>query len=152
MTCMSHFNRLLIVDDDQALRDRLSLVLSKKGFVIVTADTLSSAKKCLKINEPEVILLDLKLEDGWGVDLIAEAKAQNPEIRIVVFTGYGNIASAVAALKHGAFNYLAKPADIVTIERALRNISDDTLPPPEPMSPARAKWEHINRIYNECKI
>lgn len=145
-------NRLLIVDDDLHLRERLSRTMARKGFEVTSADSISQTRLCLRQHSFDYAILDLKLGDGYGLDLVEDIKASNPTIRIIILTGYGNIATAVAAIKHGAVDYLPKPADADEIERALKNMTDNPPPPPEdPMSPDRVKWEHIQRVFAECQ-
>lgn len=145
-------NRLLIVDDDLALRERLSRIMTKKGFEVAATDSLAQTRVQLRQHHFDYAILDLKLSDGYGLELVEDIKKSNPEIRLIILTGYGNIATAVAAIKHGAIDYLPKPADADEIERALRNPSQNPPPPPEdPMSPDRVKWEHIQRVFAECQ-
>ncbi|WP_032112481.1 ActR/PrrA/RegA family redox response regulator transcription factor [Candidatus Paracaedibacter symbiosus] len=145
-------NRLLIVDDDLHLRERLSRTMTRRGFQVTTADSLATTRFQLRQQSFDYAILDLKLTDGYGLDLVESIKASNPDIRIIILTGYGNIATAVAAIKHGAVDYLPKPADADEIERALKNRTDNPPPPPEdPMSPDRVKWEHIRRVFAECQ-
>lgn len=145
-------NRLLIVDDDLHLRERLSRTMARKGFDVVAAESISQARLYLRHHSFDYAILDLKLADGYGLDLVEDIKASNPAIRIIILTGYGNIATAVAAIKYGAVDYLPKPADADEIERALKNLTDNPPPPPEdPMSPDRVKWEHIQRVFAECQ-
>lgn len=144
--------KLLIIDDDQPLRERLGRAMLKRGFAVDMAANLAQARQLLKTVQPDCIVLDLKLTDGYGLDLVDDIKVMNPQARIIILTGYGNIASAVAAIKHGAVDYLPKPADADTIERALKNISGANIFPTDPMSPDRVKWEHIHRIYTECDL
>ena len=145
-------NRLLIVDDDLPLRERLARIMTKKGFEAVTTDSLAQSRLQLKQHQFDYAILDLKLTDGYGLDLVDDIKKSNPNTRIIILTGYGNIATAVAAIKHGAVDYLPKPADADEIARALLNRGDNPPPPPaNPMSPDRVKWEHIQRVFAECQ-
>ena len=143
--------RLLIVDDDPIFRDRLARAMEKRGFVVVTAANEEGAAEAITQHQPTHAVLDLRLEKGFGLDIVPVVRAQNPDARIVILTGYGNIATAVAAVKAGAVDYLAKPADADEIEGALLAASGDKPPPPEqPMTPDRVRWEHIQRIYELC--
>ena len=143
--------RLLIVDDDAIFRDRLARAMGKRGFVVATAADEESAAEAITQHQPTHAVLDLRLEKGFGLDIVPLVRAQNPDARIIILTGYGNIATAVAAVKAGAVDYLAKPADADEIEGALLATSGDKPPPPEqPMTPDRVRWEHIQRIYELC--
>lgn len=153
---MSELNgKILIVDDDIVLRDRLGRTFLRKNFEVKMASGLNEAKVLLKDYIPDYALLDLKMGDGYGLDLVEDLRAVNPEMRIVVLTGYGNIASAVSAIRQGAVDYLAKPADSETIERALLNNNDDKVTDKAaevisfPMSVDRVRWEHIHRVFEE---
>ena len=145
-------NHLLILDDDLALRERLSRTMAKRGYSVITADSIATAKYHLQNQVFDYAILDLKLTDGYGLDLVELIKKMNPIARIIILTGYGNIATAVAAVKHGAIDYLPKPADADAIDRALKNTIDQTpILPEDPMSPDRVKWEHIQRVFAECQ-
>lgn len=145
-------NRLLIIDDDLPLRERLVHTFSKRGFDVIAAESIAQARQVLKRNSFDYAILDLKLNDGYGLDLVEEIKNSTPKVRIIILTGYGNIATAVSAIKYGAIDYLPKPADADEIERALKNHSTNPPPPPtDPMSPDRVKWEHIQRVFSECQ-
>ena len=143
--------RLLIVDDDAPFRDRLARAMEKRGFAVATAADEDDAGEAIAAHQPTHAVLDLRLEKGFGLDIVPVIRAQNPDARIVILTSYGNIATAVAAVKAGAVDYLAKPADADEIESALLASGDDKPPPPEqPMSPDRVRWEHIQRVYELC--
>ncbi|NQV57080.1 MAG: ActR/PrrA/RegA family redox response regulator transcription factor [Rhodospirillales bacterium] len=142
---------LLIVDDDQPFRDRLARAMEQRGFEVTAVEALSEAYDAIDKAAPDFALIDLNLGDGYGLDLVPVLKQRNSNIRIVVLTGYGNIASAVSAVKAGAVNYLAKPADADDIEAAL--LAEGTqkpAPPSTPMSVDRVRWEHIQRVYELC--
>jgi two-component system response regulator RegA len=142
---------LLIIDDDAPLRERLAKTMTKRGFTVSMADSLAQARASIKWNVPNYAIVDLKLTDGSGLEIVDEIHAANDKARVIVLTGYGNIATAVTAIKHGATDYLPKPADADAIERTLMNLGPDLPPPPiSPMSPDRVKWEHIQRIFAEC--
>ena len=102
---------LLIVDDDDPLRNRLSRAMTQKGFEVSDAKTVENAIKMVKSNPPKFALVDLRLEDGNGLDVIKEINKQKSDARIVMLTGYGNLPTAVAAVKAGAIDYMAKPVD-----------------------------------------
>ncbi len=141
---------LLLIDDDNALRERLAKAMAKRGFTCSTADSLLQARKMLEVISPNYVVIDMKLGDGYGLELVDEIHKKNPDARIIIVTGYGNIATAVAAIKHGAVDYLPKPIDADAIERALLNQSEAPILSQEPMSPDRVKWEHIQRVFSEC--
>lgn len=142
---------LLIIDDDAPLRERLARTMAKRGFTVSMAESVSQARAAIKWSPPNYAIVDLKLSDGSGLEVVDCIHAANDKARVIVLTGYGNIATAVTAIKHGATDYLPKPADADAIERTLMNLSPDLLPPAvSPMSPDRVKWEHIQRVFTEC--
>ena len=142
---------LLLVEDDQAFRQRLAVTLERRGFEIGAASGVSEAREVMARLKPDYAILDMRLTDGNGLDLVTELRVLNPSIRIVVLTGYGNLATAVAAIKAGAVDYLAKPADPEDIVKALTAEPDaKPMPPEEPMSADRVRWEHIQRVYELC--
>lgn len=141
---------LLLVDDDEIFLNRLAKAMTRRGFVPVVAASVADGLAQVKTAPPAYAVVDLRLGDGNGLDVVEALRAARPECRAVVLTGYGAIATAVAAVKVGATDYLAKPADAGDITRAL--LSDGTLPPPSenPMSADRVRWEHIQRVYEQC--
>ncbi len=142
---------LLIVDDDDPLRLRLARAMEKKGFVVKDAKTVENAIKTVKSSPPKFALVDLRLEDGSGLDVVQEINSANKESRIVMLTGYGNLPTAVAAVKAGAIDYMAKPVDADDVEAALLAPKGAMAVPPEnPMSADRVKWEHIHRVFELC--
>ena len=142
---------LLIVDDDQPLCHRLARAMERRGFVVTTADGVRSGVAAAKGNTPAFAVVDLRLTDGSGLDVVSALREARPSARIVMLTGYGNIATAVAAVKAGAIDYLPKPADADAVERALLAQDDGTPEPPEdPMSADRVRWEHIQRVFELC--
>jgi two-component system response regulator RegA len=143
---------LLVVDDDAPFRNRLARALEKRGFEVVAVGSLAEARSVLKETAPDFAAVDMRLEDGNGLDLVADLRTARPEVRVVMLTGYGNIASAVAAIKSGAIDYLPKPTDADQVEAALRGGESAPLPPPpeEPMSADRVRWEHIQRVFEQC--
>ena len=142
---------LLLVDDDAPFRQRLSMLLVRKGFAVTSVGSLQEARVEAARLKPAHAVVDMRLEDGNGLDLVAELRAMSPDVRVVMLTGYGNLATAVAAVKAGAIDYLAKPADPEDIVRAL-SADGSSRPdsPPEPMSADRVRWEHIQRVYELC--
>ena len=142
---------LLIVDDDDPLRLRLMRAMEKKGFVVKEAKTVENAIKIVKSHPPKFALVDLRLEDGNGLDVVEEIGKLKNDSRIVMLTGYGNLPTAVAAVKAGAIDYMAKPVDADDVESALLAPKDFRAKPPEnPMSADRVKWEHIHRVFELC--
>jgi two-component system, response regulator RegA len=143
---------LLIVDDDAPLCQRLARAMERRGFIVSTADGVASGVAAASAHPPAFAVVDLRLEDGSGLDIVSALRGARPGARIVVLTGYGNIATAVAAVKAGALDYLPKPADADAVERALLAQEGATPEPPEdPMSADRVRWEHIQRIFELCE-
>ena len=143
--------KLLVVDDDTPFRERLGRSMERKGFFV---EIFSNYKDCLKrCNEKnfDYAIVDMRLEDGSGLELIKKIKEISPTTKSLLLTGYGNIATAVAAIKTGAIDYLPKPAEIDQIYDALTS-SEDLLPPPpdNPMTADRIRWEHIQRVFIQC--
>ncbi|MEL6409473.1 MAG: ActR/PrrA/RegA family redox response regulator transcription factor [Pseudomonadota bacterium] len=142
---------LLLVDDDEPFLRRLAKAMEKRGFEVETADSVAAGKSIAKSRPPAYAVCDLRLEDGNGLDVVELIREKRPEARVVVLTGYGAIATAVAAVKIGATDYLSKPADATDITHALLADEDEMPPPPEnPMSADRVRWEHIQRVYELC--
>ena len=142
---------LLIVDDDAPLCQRLARAMERRGFVVATADGVAAGVAAATAHPPAFAVVDLRLGDGSGLDVVSALRGARPAARIVVLTGYGNIATAVAAVKAGALDYLPKPADADAVERALLAGEGATPEPPEdPMSADRVRWEHIQRIFELC--
>jgi two-component system response regulator RegA len=142
---------LLIVDDDQPLCQRLARAMERRGFVVTTADSVKGGIAAATGNAPAFAVVDLRLTDGSGLDVVSALRGARPNARIVMLTGYGNIATAVAAVKAGAVDYLPKPADADAVERALLSREAALPPPPEdPMSADRVRWEHIQRVFEQC--
>ena len=142
---------LLVVDDDAPLCQRLARAMERRGFVVSTADSVAAGTAAATAHPPAFAVVDLRLGDGSGLDVVSALRAARPAARIVVLTGYGNIATAVAAVKAGALDYLPKPADADAVERALLAQEGETPAPPEdPMSADRVRWEHIQRIFELC--
>ena len=142
---------LLIVDDDNPFRERLARAMEKKGFVVSRAEGAKKGIESVKIKKPAFAVVDLRLGDGNGLEVVKELQSSNSKSRIIMLTGYGNISTAVAAIKQGAIDYLAKPADADDVEKALlADPSTKAQPPENPMSADRVKWEHIHRIFELC--
>lgn len=142
---------LLLVDDDEIFVNRLARAMEKRGFRPQTVHSVADALNSLRIATPTYAVIDLRLEDGSGLDVVEALRELREDARIVVLTGYGAIATAVAAVKMGATDYLAKPADANDVTSALLAEKDVLPPPPDnPMSADRVRWEHIQRIYEQC--
>jgi len=142
---------LLIVDDDNPFRERLARAMEKKGFQVSQAEGVKRGIQSVKAKKPAFAVVDLRLNDGNGLEVVKEIQNSNSKSRIIMLTGYGNIPTAVAAIKQGAIDYLAKPADADDVEKALlADINKKAEPPENPMSADRIKWEHIHRVFELC--
>ena len=142
---------LLLVDDDKAILTRLERAMQKRGFDVRIADTVADAVAAVNAAPPAYAVVDLRLEDGNGLDVINALHLKRSDARAVVLTGYGNIATAVTAVKLGAVDYLSKPADADDVINALLATGGQAPEPPEnPMSADRVRWEHIQRVYELC--
>lgn len=142
---------LLLVDDDEPFLRRLVRAMEKRGFEPEAAGSVAAGKAIATARPPAYAVVDLRLEDGNGLDVVEVLREKRPDCRVVVLTGYGAIATAVAAVKIGATDYLSKPADANDITSALLAPQDELPPPPEnPMSADRVRWEHIQRVYELC--
>ncbi len=142
---------ILLLDDDEPFLRRLAKAMEKRGFEVETAGSVTAGRAIATARPPAYAVVDLRLEDGNGLDVVEVLREKRPDARVVVLTGYGAIATAVAAVKIGAVDYLSKPADAADIVNALLTRGDDLPPPPEnPMSADRVRWEHIQRVYELC--
>ena len=142
---------LLIVDDDAPLRDRLARAMQKKGFVVAQAESVKEGINQARNTPPAFAVIDLRLKDGSGLGVVKEIRKIKSDSKIIMLTGYGNIPTAVAAVKAGAIDYLPKPADADDVERSLMALPESKAVPPEnPMSADRVKWEHIHRVFELC--
>lgn len=144
---------LLIVDDDVALRTRLARAMERKGFSVSMAGSIEEAVVLAKKNIPHYALVDLRLTDGYGLSVVEELHNMREDMRIVIMTAYGNIASAVKGVKLGAVDYLSKPVDADAVESALLGGASEAglaAPPENVMTAERVKWEHIQRVYEQC--
>jgi len=143
---------ILIVDDDHAFAERLARALAQRGFSPSLAFSVAEALAKVASDPPRYAVIDLKLGDGGGLDAMRALKERRPDSRAIILTGYGAIASAVTAVKLGAFDYLSKPANADEIVAALMNEKVDAAEAPEaPMSADRVRWEHIQRVYESCE-
>ena len=142
---------LLIVDDDNPFRERLARAMEKKGFEVIQAEGVKKGIDAVKSKKPAFAVVDLRLNDGNGLEVVKEIQNSNENSRIVMLTGYGNIPTAVSAIKQGAIDYMSKPADADDVEKALLADPNKKAEPPEnPMSADRVKWEHIHRVFELC--
>ncbi|MGR3792663.1 ActR/PrrA/RegA family redox response regulator transcription factor [Vannielia sp. SX4] len=142
---------LLIVDDDEPFLRRLARAMEKRGFEPEMAGSVAAGRAIATARPPAYAVVDLRLEDGNGLDVVETIREKRPDAKVVVLTGYGAIATAVAAVKIGATDYLSKPADANEVTAALLASGDELPPPPEnPMSADRVRWEHIQRVYELC--
>ncbi|MGO8954238.1 MAG: ActR/PrrA/RegA family redox response regulator transcription factor [Rhodomicrobium sp.] len=148
---LSGDNSLLIVDDDKPFLSRLAKAMQARGYQVRTADSLETGKQAIRESAPAFAVVDLRLEDGNGLEVIRFLREARPDCRALVLTGYGNIATAVTAVKLGAVDYMSKPADADDILAALTASGETKPKPPEnPMSADRVRWEHIQRVYELC--
>ena len=142
---------LLIVDDDRPFLERLARAMEGRGFVVTTAETVAQGLAAVEKAPPAYAVVDMRLGDGNGIEVISALKARRPSARGIILTGYGNIATAVTAVKFGAVDYLAKPADADDVCAALSAAPGHKAEPPaNPMSADRVRWEHIQRVYELC--
>ncbi len=143
--------KLLIVDDDQVWLNQLSRAMTRRGLLVFEAQSVEKALNILTKEKFDYGVIDLRLDDGDGLEIISELRKLNPNSKSIILTGFGNIANAVSAIKLGAVDYLAKPANIEDIISSLFVEKDEKVPPPEqPMSANRIRWEHIQRVYELC--
>ena len=142
---------LLIVEDDKSFLQRLARAMEGRGFTVTTAESVAEGLIHLETASPAFAVVDMRLGDGNGLDVISALKRRRPDARAIILTGYGNIATAVTAVKLGALDYLAKPVDADDVVSALLALEGKSADPPEnPMSADRVRWEHIQRIYELC--
>jgi len=142
---------LLIVDDDAPLRDRLARAMERKGFKVTQADSVEQGINQAKNSPPTFAVVDLRLRDGSGLEIVKQIHSLKSDSRVIMLTGYGNIPTAVAAVKAGAIDYIPKPADADDVENALLALPESKAnPPKDPMSADRVKWEHIHRVFELC--
>jgi two-component system, response regulator RegA len=142
---------LLIVEDDKAFLQRLARAMEARGFAVTTAETVGEGLQHVESAPPAFAVVDMRLGSGNGLDVVIALKQRRPDARAIILTGYGNIATAVNAVKIGAVDYLSKPADADDVVAALLALEGRKAEPPEhPMSADRVRWEHIQRIYELC--
>ncbi len=142
---------LLIVEDDGSLRQRLAQALEARGFKVIMADSVAESLAAIQVEAPAFAVVDMRLRDGCGLDVISALKRERPDARVVVQTGYGNLATAVSAAKLGAVDYLTKPVDADDVVATLRAPAGrKAAPPAHPLTADRVRWEHIQNIYELC--
>ncbi|MDF1610441.1 ActR/PrrA/RegA family redox response regulator transcription factor [Hoeflea sp. YIM 152468] len=143
---------LLLVDDDAPFLRRLARAMEARGFDVEIAESVAEGLAKARTRTPKFAVVDMRLEDGNGLDVIKAIRERRDDTRIIVLTGYGNIATAVTAVKLGAIDYLAKPADADEVYAALtRKPGEKAEVPENPMSADRVRWEHIQRVYEMCE-
>ena len=151
MTDSPQNKRLLLVDDDKPFLSRLGRAMEARGFQVQMCESIHEAQASVKVMPPDFAVVDMRLGDGNGLDVIASIHKVKPDCKAIILTGYGNIATAVTAVKMGAIDYLSKPADADEVYAALTRQPDERAEPPEnPMSADRVRWEHILRVYELC--
>lgn len=142
---------LLLLDDDTIFTNRIARALEGDGFTVKTLESMAYAMVSLEKYAPDFAVVDIRLPDGNGLDFVERLLTLNPQARVIVLTGYGSIATAVAAIRLGAFDYLEKPATPEQLFSTLTRTEDQKpLPPENPMSADRVRWEHIQRIFETC--
>lgn len=142
---------LLIVEDDKPFLERLSRAMEARGFTATACDSVTEGLAQIAKAAPAFAVVDLRLGDGNGLDVVSALKRKRPDARVIVLTGYGNIATAVTAVKMGAVDYLAKPADADDVVAALLTTGTAKSELPQnPMSADRVRWEHIQRVFEQC--
>jgi two-component system response regulator RegA len=146
--------KMMVVDDDSIFRSRLVRALSSRGYPTYDAGDADSAVELARKIRPQRAVVDLRMPGTGGLDLIRELIAIDPNIQIVVLTGYGSIATATEAVRRGAIDYLSKPADadqiLASFEKVKEEEEDPTLASANTPSLARVEWEHIQRILFDC--
>jgi two-component system, response regulator RegA len=151
VAAMSGDRSLLIVEDDKSFLQRLARAMEGRGFTVTTAESVADGLTQLETTSPAFAVVDMRLEDGNGLEVISALKRRRPDARAIILTGYGNIATAVNAVKLGAVDSLSKPVDADDVVAALLALEGRRAEPPEnPMSYDRVRWEHIQRIYELC--
>jgi two-component system response regulator RegA len=142
---------VLVVDDDVVSCDLLARALAQRGFAITIAHTVSAARALASENPPEFAVIELKIADESGLKLLSTLIGLAPDTRIVVLTGYGSIATAVEAIKLGAYHYLCKPANADEVVAAFyHDAGDDDIPlNTSPMSLKRLEWEQVARVLRD---
>ena len=150
-TLLTGDTSLLIVEDDKPFLTRLARAMELRGFRVETAESVGEAVSKVKLHAPAYAVVDMRLGDGNGLDVVAAIHDKRPDSRAIILTGYGNIATAVAAVKKGAIDYLSKPADADAVAASLLNDTSELPPVPDtPMPADRVKWEHILRVFEQC--
>jgi two-component system response regulator RegA len=154
MTQAADARSVLVIDDDETFRNRLVRAFRERGFDARGAPDCATALGWAEADSPEYAVVDLRMPDENGLDVVKRLKAIDPATRVIVLTGYGSIATALEAVRLGATHYLTKPADLDDILAALtREDGDPSSTPAIPEaapSLARMEWEHINRVLVEC--
>jgi two-component system response regulator RegA len=140
---------LLLVEDDDALRSRLGIAMQKRGFEVTSGSSVAEGLRAIHIEAPNYAIIDLRLQDGSGLDVVEALKKLRPDARAIILTGYGNIPTAVAAARLGAVDYIAKPATADEIVDTLMAPRGARPPAPDaPISPEDARFEHIEQVFH----
>jgi two-component system, response regulator RegA len=142
---------VLIVDNDKKLMQCLARAMEARGFKVTTAGSVFDGLAQVKLSAPEYAVVDIRLEDGCGLDVVSALRQQRPDARAIILTGYGNIATAVSAVKLGAHDYLTKPVDVDDVISALLAPKGGQAEAPDhPMSAAHVRWQHIQQVHEAC--
>lgn len=146
--------RILVVDDDAIFRERLAASLRRRGHLVMTSATRDEAMVVLETFAPECAVIDLRLDGESGLNVARDLRERDLDVRILILTGYGSIATAVDAMRLGAVDYLSKPADTNQIEMALfdHDAASESGQGSENQVPSldRVEWEHMQRVLNDC--
>ena len=141
---------LLLVEDERSVRSRLEQALTTAGYAVTVVDNLAAAEKVMAEQRFACAVIDMRLSDGHGLDLVRQLHDQRPPTRVVVITGYDSVAGSIVALRSGAVDYLPKPVEPEALIQALRGKAAESEVPAVPVSADRIKWEHIHRLYEQC--
>lgn len=151
MTLDIQSKTMLLVEDDDALRLRMAVAMEKRGFQTTCAASVAEGLRIVHDDAPEYAIIDLRLQDGSGLDVVEALERQRPNARAIVLTGYGNIPTAVAAARLGAIDYIAKPATADEIVDTLMAPKGTRPPAPDaPISPEDARFEHIEQVFHQA--
>ena len=143
--------RIMVVDDDATFRNRLVAAMKARQFDACGAANPEAAVALARQFNPHRVVLDLRMPGGSGLDLVPRLMDLNPDLEIVMLTGYGSIATAIDAVRRGAIDYLTKPADADQILASFDRLGERSQPAPDSApSLARVEWEHIQRVLADC--
>jgi two-component system, response regulator RegA len=148
-----HAKSVLVVEDDKPLLHCLASAMEARGFKAMTAESVCEGLAQIELGAPEFAVVDMRLVDGCGLEIISALKERRPDARSIILTGYGNIATAVRAVKLGAIDYLIKPADVDDIVMTLLTPKGARAEAPShPMPADRVRWEHIRQVHESCGL